>query len=101
MPSSLSGQLRSSGQLSVHPGLSSPLLCSLPTLLPHNPVPLLSPRNLPTPAGGSEAHATFFQRQRGDWEAATQSRDLLTSVRRFYSGMITDAEKQVGQGWVG
>lgn len=45
--------------------------------------------------GGSEAHATFFQRQRGDWEAATQSRDLLTSVRRFYSGMYTDAEKQV------
>ncbi|PRW58397.1 phosphoinositide phosphatase SAC1 [Chlorella sorokiniana] len=44
--------------------------------------------------GGSEAHATFFQRQRGDWEAATQSRDLLTSVRRFYSGMYTDAEKQ-------
>ena len=26
------------------------------------------------PAGGSEAHSTFFQRQRGDWEAATQSR---------------------------
>ena len=27
--------------------------------------------------GGSEAHSTFFQRQRGDWEAATQSRDLV------------------------
>lgn len=53
---------------------------------------------LPPLAGGSEAHATFFQRQRGDWEAATQSRDLLTSVRRFYSGMYTDAEKQVGWG---
>lgn len=24
--------------------------------------------------GGSEAHTTFFQRQRGDWEPATQSR---------------------------
>ncbi|KAL4859481.1 Phosphoinositide phosphatase SAC1 [Chlorella vulgaris] len=44
--------------------------------------------------GGSEAHSAFFQRQRGDWEAATQSRDLLTSVRRFYSNTYTDAEKQ-------
>ncbi len=33
--------------------------------------------------GGSEAHSTFFQRQRGDWEPATQSRELLTSIRRF------------------
>ncbi|DBA74413.1 TPA: hypothetical protein ACH3X1_011168 [Trebouxia sp. C0004] len=44
--------------------------------------------------GGSEAHSTFFQRQRGDWEAATQSRDLMTSIRRFYSNAYTDAEKQ-------
>ncbi|KAK9823645.1 hypothetical protein WJX72_004414 [[Myrmecia] bisecta] len=44
--------------------------------------------------GGSEAHSTFFQRERGDWEAATQSRDLLTSIRRFYSNTYTDAEKQ-------
>lgn len=44
--------------------------------------------------GGSEAHSTFFQRQRGDWEAATQSRDFLTSIRRFYSNAYTDAEKQ-------
>ncbi|PSC75191.1 phosphoinositide phosphatase SAC1 [Micractinium conductrix] len=44
--------------------------------------------------GGSEAHATFFQRQRGDWEATTQGRDLLTTVRRFYSNAWTDADKQ-------
>ncbi|KAL0027916.1 hypothetical protein WJX79_002536 [Trebouxia sp. C0005] len=44
--------------------------------------------------GGSEAHSTFFQRQRGDWEAATQSRDIMTSIRRFYSNAYTDAEKQ-------
>ena len=44
--------------------------------------------------GGSEAHSTFFQRQRGDWEAATQSRDFITSIRRFYSNTYTDAEKQ-------
>lgn len=44
--------------------------------------------------GGSEAHSTFFQRQRGDWEAATQGRDLMTSIRRFYSNAYTDSEKQ-------
>jgi phosphatidylinositol 3,5-bisphosphate 5-phosphatase len=44
--------------------------------------------------GGSEAHTAFFQRQRGDWEAATQSRDLMTSIRRFYSNTYTDSEKQ-------
>ncbi|KAL4426372.1 hypothetical protein ABPG77_004666 [Micractinium sp. CCAP 211/92] len=44
--------------------------------------------------GGSEAHATFFQRQRGDWEAATQSRDLYTTIKRFYSNAYTDADKQ-------
>ena len=33
--------------------------------------------------GGSEAHSTFFQRQRGDWEPATQSRELLTTIKRF------------------
>ena len=44
--------------------------------------------------GGSEAHSTFFQRQRGDWEAATQSRDLMTSLRRLYANTYTDSEKQ-------
>ena len=44
--------------------------------------------------GGSEAHSMFFQRQRGDWEAATQGRDFITSIRRFYSNTYTDAEKQ-------
>lgn len=53
-------------------------------------MPLLLPQY-----GGSEAHSTFFQRQRGDWEAATQSRDFLTSIRRFYSNAYTDSEKQV------
>ncbi|KFM27909.1 Polyphosphoinositide phosphatase [Auxenochlorella protothecoides] len=44
--------------------------------------------------GGSEAHASFFQRARGDGAAATTSRDLLTSLRRFYSNAYTDADKQ-------
>ncbi|WIA32520.1 hypothetical protein OEZ86_003334 [Tetradesmus obliquus] len=44
--------------------------------------------------GGSEAHAAFFQKKRGEWEATTQSRDLMTSIRRFYSNAYTDAEKQ-------
>lgn len=62
--------------------------------------------SLPTatalPAGGSEAHTAFFQRARGDWEAATQGRDLLTAVRRAFSNVWADAEKQVGVGgWVG
>lgn len=53
------------------------------------------------PPGGSEAHAAFFQRARGDWEAATQGRDLLTAVRRAFSNVWSDAEKQVGReaGW--
>ena len=44
--------------------------------------------------GGSEAHSRFFQHQRGDWAAAMSSRDLVTSLRRFYSNAVTDAEKQ-------
>ncbi|KAF6261282.1 hypothetical protein COO60DRAFT_792022 [Scenedesmus sp. NREL 46B-D3] len=44
--------------------------------------------------GGSEAHAAFFQKKRGEWDATTQSRDLMTSIRRFYSNAYTDAEKQ-------
>jgi hypothetical protein len=31
--------------------------------------------------GGSEAHAVFFQRKKGEWEAATQGKDLFTSIR--------------------
>ena len=61
-----------------------------------SPHPARAPCCCPLSAGGSEAHSTFFQRQRGDWEAATQSRDLLTTVRRFYSNAYTDAEKQDG-----
>lgn len=44
--------------------------------------------------GGSEAHSSFFQRARGGWEAATTSRDFMTSLRRYYSNAYTDAEKQ-------
>ncbi|MEW5317861.1 MAG: hypothetical protein WDW38_009125 [Sanguina aurantia] len=44
--------------------------------------------------GGSEAHSVFFERKKGEWEAATQSRDVLTSIRRFYSNKYTDSEKQ-------
>ncbi len=44
--------------------------------------------------GGSEAHSVFFDRRKGEWEAATQSKDLMTSIRRFYSNTYTDAEKQ-------
>lgn len=44
--------------------------------------------------GGSEAHNVVFERKRGRWRAATQSRELLTSIRRFYSNTYTDAEKQ-------
>lgn len=74
-------------------------LCASPSAVPAHPFPTAVHSCAPsTPlctAGGSEAHTTFFQRQRGDWEAATQSRDLLTTVRRFYSNAWTDAEKQV------
>lgn len=31
--------------------------------------------------GGSEAHGTFFDRMRGQSEAATQSRDMVTSLK--------------------
>ena len=44
--------------------------------------------------GGSEAHNKFFQHQRGNWAATMQSRDLVTSLRRFYSNKVTDVEKQ-------
>lgn len=44
--------------------------------------------------GGSDAHSAFFQRQRGQTEAATQSLDMVTSIKRFYSNTYTDAEKQ-------
>ena len=43
---------------------------------------------------GSEAHTTFFHRARGDWQPAWQSRNFLTSIRRLYSTIATDEEKQ-------
>jgi hypothetical protein len=44
--------------------------------------------------GGSNAHSGFFQRWRGDWSAARQSKDFLTTLKRFYSNTVTDEEKQ-------
>ncbi|GIL71181.1 hypothetical protein Vretifemale_1790 [Volvox reticuliferus] len=44
--------------------------------------------------GGSEAHTIVFQRKKGEWEAATQSKDFVTSIKRLYSNTYTDAEKQ-------
>jgi phosphatidylinositol 3,5-bisphosphate 5-phosphatase len=43
---------------------------------------------------GSEAHAGFFQRARGEWQAARQSHNILTSMRRLYSTRVTDEDKQ-------
>ncbi len=31
--------------------------------------------------GGSEAHTVFFQRKKGEWEAAMQSKDIVTSIK--------------------
>lgn len=36
--------------------------------------------------GGSEAHSAFFQRRKGESEAAMQGKDLVTSVRCAPSG---------------
>eukprot|EP00884_Botryococcus_braunii_P005975 jgi/Botrbrau1/15379/Bobra.43_2s0010.1 len=44
--------------------------------------------------GGSDAHSTLFQRERGNWEAATTMRDKLTSLHRFYSNHFSDSERQ-------
>ena len=43
--------------------------------------------------GGSEAHSKFFKRQKGSWEVTTQSKDMVTSFRRFYSNTYTDAAR--------
>eukprot|EP00898_Chlorokybus_atmophyticus_P006892 jgi/Chlat1/7203/Chrsp57S06849 len=44
--------------------------------------------------GGSLAHNTIFGEHRGDWTASMRSKDLVTSIRRYYSNTYTDAEKQ-------
>eukprot|EP00210_Caulerpa_lentillifera_P008438 g8050.t1 len=44
--------------------------------------------------GGSEAHGKFFEKMRGRSEAATKSKELLTSIRRYYSNAVSDPEKQ-------
>ena len=46
--------------------------------------------------GGSEAHQTFFSESKGIWKAASHSKEVLTSMRRYYSNTYMDAEKQVG-----
>eukprot|EP00899_Mesostigma_viride_P018725 jgi/Mesvir1/26854/Mv20603-RA.2 len=45
--------------------------------------------------GGSAAHNTVFQEQRGGiWKAALRSREIVTSLKRYYSNTYTDFEKQ-------
>lgn len=44
--------------------------------------------------GGSEAHTGVFEKWRGNWDALMQSRNVLTSLRRFYSNVVTDEDKQ-------
>lgn len=44
--------------------------------------------------GGSQAHSQYFHRQRGDWNAKVQSRDLVTTLTRIYNNNLNDAEKQ-------
>ncbi|PKI57503.1 hypothetical protein CRG98_022154 [Punica granatum] len=44
--------------------------------------------------GGSEAHNTVFTERQGKWKAATQSREFLKSIKRYYSNTYTDGEKQ-------
>eukprot|EP00210_Caulerpa_lentillifera_P003675 g3508.t1 len=44
--------------------------------------------------GGSEAHGKFFEKMRGRSRAITKSKELLTSLRRYYSNAISDPEKQ-------
>ena len=43
---------------------------------------------------GSEAQTSFFRRARGEWQPAWQSRNFLTAIRRLYSTIATDEEKQ-------
>ncbi|CAL9085851.1 unnamed protein product [Musa textilis] len=44
--------------------------------------------------GGSAAHNTVFPERQGRWNATTQSREFLKSIRRYYSNAYTDGEKQ-------
>mmetsp|Transcript_13018 Transcript_13018/g.26022 ORF Transcript_13018/g.26022 Transcript_13018/m.26022 type:complete len:865 (-) Transcript_13018:1030-3624(-) len=44
--------------------------------------------------GGSEAHSGFFAKWKGGWAATRQSKDFITTLRRFYSNAMTDEEKQ-------
>ncbi|KAK1403689.1 Phosphoinositide phosphatase SAC1 [Heracleum sosnowskyi] len=44
--------------------------------------------------GGSAAHNTVFTERQGKWKATTQSRELIKSIKRYYSNAYTDGEKQ-------
>lgn len=44
--------------------------------------------------GGSQAHSTVFEKERGDWELFSRIKDKLTSFRRFMANSYTDADKQ-------
>ncbi|KAH7278461.1 hypothetical protein KP509_38G042400 [Ceratopteris richardii] len=44
--------------------------------------------------GGSNAHNTILSNSQGKWKAATQSLDLLRSIKRHYSNSYTDGLKQ-------
>ncbi|GMY34839.1 phosphoinositide phosphatase SAC2-like isoform X1 [Fagus crenata] len=44
--------------------------------------------------GGSPAHNKIFADIRGQWKPATNCRDLIKSVQRFYSNAFSDFERQ-------
>nr|XP_024397678.1 phosphoinositide phosphatase SAC1-like isoform X3 [Physcomitrium patens] len=44
--------------------------------------------------GGSPAHNTVFPERQGKWIATTQSREILNSIKRYYSNTYTDGDKQ-------
>ncbi|XP_074360306.1 phosphatidylinositol-3-phosphatase SAC1-like [Apium graveolens] len=43
---------------------------------------------------GSAAQNTVFPERQGKWKATTQSRELIKSIKRYYSNTYTDGEKQ-------
>lgn len=44
--------------------------------------------------GGSEAHTPILAARRGQWRVATQTKEAIVSMRRFYNNAYTDDEKQ-------
>eukprot|EP00803_Ostreobium_quekettii_P002349 evm.model.scf_47.9 EVM.evm.TU.scf_47.9 scf_47:105431-123826(-) len=47
--------------------------------------------------GGSEAHGTFFHRMRGASEVGAQTKEAVTTIKRFYNNAVTDDAKQKQQ----